>query len=241
MLHRAGLIRARVHGTLHHGTVTAGANTTTVRNVARLRGRELTRTKDAACRLLQGKQRQIFQRCLRLFTALLQLRQIGGILKHHRAHTGTAKSRQVATGAQNLAQITCQGTNIGARRARNRHLAVDHGNRGCRVFALVLGVLNHVLGKTRVDGMYRELANRHRTRRQLNLLTATHTRIRTNTVDLNSGHRRRNLQNIATELRHRLQDARTHLLSVQTGQRLDGIRMRGGVFTLGVLGQRLKP
>ena len=109
------------------------------------------------------------------------------------------------------------------------------------MFALILGVLNHVLGKTRVDGMYRELANRHRTRRQLNLLTATHTRIRTNTVDLNSGHRRRNLQNIATELRHRLQDARTHLLSVQTGQRLDGIRMRGGVFTLGVLGQRLKP
>ncbi len=54
MLHRAGLIRARVHGTLHHGTVTAGANTTTVGNIARLRGRELTRTKDAACRLLQG-------------------------------------------------------------------------------------------------------------------------------------------------------------------------------------------
>ena len=217
MLHRAGLIRARMHGTLHHGTVTAGTNTAPVRNIARLRSGELTRTKDAACRLLQGKQGQIFQRCLRLLTALLQLRQIGGILKHHGTHTGTAKSRQVATGAQNLTQITRQGTNVGTRRARNRHIAVNHGNRGCHVLALVLGVLNHVLGKTGSHRMHRELANRHRTRRQLNLLTATHTRIRANTVDLDSRHRRRNLQNIAAQLRHSLQDARTHLLSAHTG------------------------
>ena len=87
--------------------------------------------------------------------------------------------------------------------------------------------------------MYRELANRHRTRRQLNLLTATHTRIRANTVNLDSGHRRRNLQNIAAQLRHSLQDARTHLLSTQTGQCLNGVRVGGSVLTLGVLGQRL--
>ena len=89
--------------------------------------------------------------------------------------------------------------------------------------------------------MHRELANRHRTRRQLNLLTATHTRIRANTVDLNSGHSRGNLHNIAAQLRHSLQDARTHLLSTQTGQRLNGIRVGGSVLALGILRQRLKP